>query len=91
MGTRATGEPGDATAAAPQDQVATIRNEMAARVRSRRAPSGGRSRQRPQRGSLPVCAAHGPVELPRVAAEDRRWPKAARQSSGEAAQGSAPG
>jgi hypothetical protein len=79
MGTRATGEPGDATAAAPQDQAATIRNEMAASVRSRRAPSGGRSRQRSQRGSLPVFAAHEPVELPRVAAEDRR-PRVARQS-----------
>ena len=31
MGTRATGEPGDAAAAAPQDQAATIRDEMAAR------------------------------------------------------------
>jgi hypothetical protein len=31
MGTRATGEPGDAAAAGPQDQSATIRNEMAAR------------------------------------------------------------
>src|SRR5216683_4244490 len=32
--------------------------------RSRRAPSGGSSRQRRQQQSLPICAAHGPRELP---------------------------
>ena len=37
-------------------------------VRSRPASSGGSSRQRLQRGSPPVCAAHGPREVPRVAA-----------------------
>ena len=37
MGTRATGEPGDAAAAAPQDQAATIRDEMAAKARQRAA------------------------------------------------------
>ena len=40
--------------------------------RSRRAPSGGSSRQRLQRRSPPVCAAHAPRELPPISAADRK-------------------
>src|SRR5262245_35972940 len=39
--------------------------------RTHRAPSGGREKPTPSRlGSPPVCAAHGPRELPRISAAD---------------------
>jgi hypothetical protein len=67
MDTRATGEPGDAAAAAPQDQP--LQSAMkwwpgAPACRSRRAASGESSRQRRQQGSPLVFAAHGQWNFP---------------------------
>src|SRR5258708_23414087 len=48
-----------------------------------RAPSGGSSRQRLRRGLSPACAAHGPMEIPRVAVGIvERWEPLGNQVTG---------
>ena len=66
----------------------TVFSQARQRARSRRAPSGGSSRQRLRRGSPPVCAAHGPWGF-LLFSEDRRKLGRARQSSRRAGPGSA--
>src|SRR5437868_8664741 len=53
----------------PLSKIGLLQSAMRWRLgapvsRSRRAPSGGSSRRRRRQGSPPVCAAHGPRELP---------------------------